>query len=69
VFLLAALTVFLIALAIGWLVLPSRVTCSMQETLTSKRLPQDEYWSLLSRGHSMQFVTKDHSTISVVSPD
>jgi hypothetical protein len=34
-----------------------------------KRLPEDEYWSLLSRGHSMQFVTEDHSTISVVSPD
>lgn len=34
-----------------------------------KRLPEDEYWSLLSWGHSMQFVTKDHSTISVVSPD
>jgi hypothetical protein len=32
-----------------------------------KRLPEDEYWSLLRRGHSMQFVTKDHSAISVVS--
>jgi len=34
-----------------------------------KRLPEDEYRSLFSRRHSMQFVTKDHSTISVVSPD
>jgi hypothetical protein len=35
----------------------------------SKRLPEDKYCSLLSRRHSMQFVTKDQSTISVVSPD
>ncbi len=38
-----------------------------------KRLPEDELglrrWPLMVRGHSMQFVTKDHSTISVVSPD
>jgi hypothetical protein len=34
-----------------------------------KRLPEDEYCSLLSRGRSMQFVTKDRSTIRVVSPD
>jgi len=34
-----------------------------------KRLPEDEYVSLLSRRHSMQFVTKDHSTISIVSLD
>jgi hypothetical protein len=33
------------------------------------RLPGDEYCSLLRREHSMQFVTKDHSTISVVRPD
>ena len=34
-----------------------------------KRLAEDEYCSLLSRGRSMKFVTKDHSTISVVRPD
>ena len=38
-----------------------------------KRLPEDELglrrWPLMVRGHSMQFVTKDHSTISVVGPD
>ena len=140
-FLLAALTVFLIALAIGWLALPSRVAYfTLDKRLRielngvpvqgeilgnrfsaivtirdvgkkhsyqlfyagdvdmtgdmgfvvdcrqwvaphfplllqtrnyppCKRLPEDEYWSLLSRGHSMQFVTKDHSTISIVSPD
>ena len=34
-----------------------------------KRLPDDEYVSLLSKRHSMKFVTKDHSTISIVSPD
>jgi|GEM_PF-7020148 len=140
-FLLAALTVFLIALAIGWLVLSSRVTYfTLDKRLRielngapvegeilgnrfsaivtirdagkkhsyrlfyagdvdmtgdmgfvvdcrqwvaphfplllqtrnyppCKRLPEDEYRSLFSRRHSMQFVTKDHSTISVVSPD
>jgi len=140
-FLLAALTVFLIALAIGWLVLPSRVAYfTLDKRLRielngvpvqgeilgnrfsaivtirdvgkkhsyqlfyagdvdmtgdmgfvvdccqwvaphfplllqtrnyppCKRLPEHEYWSLLSRGHSMQFVTKDHFAISVVSPD
>jgi hypothetical protein len=34
-----------------------------------KSLPEDEYRSLMLRGHSMQFVTKDHSTISVINPD
>jgi len=38
-----------------------------------KRLPEDELglrrWPLMVRGHSMKFVTKDHSTISVVGPD
>ena len=38
-----------------------------------KRLPEDELglrrWPLMVGGHSMQFVTKDHSTISVVSLD
>jgi hypothetical protein len=34
-----------------------------------KRLPEDKYWSLMSRGRSMQFVAADHSTISVLSPD
>ena len=33
------------------------------------RLPEDEYRSLMLRGHSMQFVTKNHSTISIVSPE
>jgi hypothetical protein len=34
-----------------------------------RRLPEDEYRSLMRRGDSMQFVTKDHSTVSIVSPD
>ena len=34
-----------------------------------KRLPEDEYQSLMLRGRSMRFVTKDHSIISAVSPD
>lgn len=38
-----------------------------------ERIPEDELglrrWPLVFRGHSMQFVTKDHSTISVVKPD
>ena len=34
-----------------------------------KRLPEDEYCSLLSRPHSMQFVTKDQSTVSIVILD
>ena len=38
-----------------------------------ERLPEDELglrrWPLIVRGHSMQFVTKDYSTISVVKPD
>jgi hypothetical protein len=37
-----------------------------------KRLPEDEHglrrWPLILRSHSMQFVTKDHSTISIVTP-
>jgi len=140
-FLFAALAVFLIVLAIGWLVLPSRVAYFILEkrmrvevngvpvegellgnrfsaivtirevgkkhsyqffyagdvdkvgdmgsvvdcgqwvaphiplllqTLNyppCTRLPEDGYCSLMLRGHSMQFVTKDHSTISVISPD
>jgi hypothetical protein len=45
------------------------------QTLTyppCERIPEDELelglrrWPLMLRGHSMQFVTKDHSTISVV---
>jgi len=38
-----------------------------------ERLTEDERglrrWPLMVRGHSMQFVTKDHSTISIVKPD
>jgi hypothetical protein len=38
-----------------------------------KRLPDDgpvsRRWPLIVRGRSMQFVTKDNSTISVVMPD
>jgi len=38
-----------------------------------KRLPEDELalrrWPLIRRGNSMQFVTKDRSTISVVLPN
>jgi hypothetical protein len=33
------------------------------------RLPGDEYRSLMRRAHSMQFITNDRSTISVVSFD
>jgi hypothetical protein len=37
------------------------------------RLPEDgpagQRWSLTLRGHSMQFVAKDHSTISVLMPE
>lgn len=29
----------------------------------------DRRWPLMLRGHSMQFITKDHSTISVEMPD
>ena len=140
-FLLAALTVFLIALPIGWAVLPSRVALftldkgfkievngipvkgeilgnrfSAVVTIRDagkkhsyqlfyqgdvdmtgdmgfvvdcrqwvaphfpmllqtrnyppcKRLPEDKYWSLMSRGRSMQFVAADRSIISIVSPD
>jgi hypothetical protein len=46
------------------------------QTLTyppCERIPEDELgprrWPLMLRGRSMQFVTKDHSTISVVKPD
>jgi hypothetical protein len=38
-----------------------------------KRLPEDgpagQRWPLIARGRSMQFVTGDHTTISVVVPD
>jgi hypothetical protein len=37
-----------------------------------KRLPEDELelrrWPLIWQGNSMQFVTKDHTTISVIIP-